>query len=72
MTFKEFVSWCNQRACDGCWGMLDAMVCIDIVNTIRKELFWRREKVWKRDFENRVVDEIIIPIENKIKEVYGR
>lgn len=48
------------------------MMCIDILNTVRIEQFWRREKVWKRDFENRVVDEIIIPIENKIKEVYGR
>ena len=48
------------------------MIRIDILNTVRREPFWRREKVWKRDFENRVVDEIIIPIENKIKEVYGR
>lgn len=29
MKFREFVSWCNQRAVDGCWGMLEAMVCVD-------------------------------------------
>lgn len=71
MTFKEFRNWCNQRACDGCWGRLDAMICLNILITIQKEPFWRREKVWKRDFEDRVINEIIIPIENKIKEVYG-
>ena len=30
MKFKEFAKWCNERACDGCWGMLEAMACIDI------------------------------------------
>ena len=39
MTFKEFTKWCNERACDGCWGILDAMVCIDILSAIRKEPF---------------------------------
>ena len=67
MKFKEFVSWCNQRACDGCWSLNTAITCIKIV---REEPFWRRGKVWKRDFEWFVVDEIVVPIENKIKEVF--
>ena len=25
MKYKEFIRWCNERACDGCWGMLEAM-----------------------------------------------
>ena len=70
MKFKEFVSWCNQRACDGCWGSRDAVMCIYIINTVREEPFWRREKVWKCAFENFVVNEIVIPIENKIKEAF--
>lgn len=49
-------------------GSLTAMACIDIMGTVRKEPFWRREKVWKQEFENSVVNEIVIPIENKIKE----
>ena len=36
MKFKEFVNWCNERTCDGCWGMLEAMTCIDLINEIRK------------------------------------
>lgn len=70
MKFKEFVSWCNKRACDGCWSLNTAITCIKIVNAVREEPFWRREKVWKRDFEWFVVDEIVVPIENKIKEVF--
>lgn len=70
MKFKEFVSWCNQRACDGCWSLNTAITCINIVNAVREEPFWRRGKVWKRDFEWFVVDEIVVPIENKIKEVF--
>lgn len=30
MKFKEFVNWCNERACDGCWGMLEAIACINL------------------------------------------
>ena len=42
MKFREFVSWCNQRAADGCWGMLEAMVCVDIIETVRKGRFCLR------------------------------
>ena len=47
------------------------MTCIDILSTVGKEPFWRREKVWKQEFENSVVNEIVIPIETKMKEIYG-
>ena len=68
MTFKEFRKWCNQRACDGCWGIVTASACISIMKSSQSVPFWRREKVWKREFENSAVNEIVIPIENKIKE----
>lgn len=45
MTFKEFTAWCNERACDGRWGMVEAMVCIDLMAEIRKLSFWKREKI---------------------------
>lgn len=35
MTFKEFT------ACDGRWGMVEAMVCIDLMAEIRKLSFWK-------------------------------
>lgn len=71
MTFKEFKTWCNQRACDGCWGMLDAMVCIDIIQTVQKKLFWKREKFWQEEYANDVMEQIVNPIERKIEEVAG-
>lgn len=69
MKFKEFDAWCNQRACDGCWGMLTAMVCIDLLEKMRKVTFWKREKIWKEKYEKQVMDEIVNPIEEKMKEL---
>ena len=69
MKFKEFKVWCNERACDGCWGMLTAMVCIDLIGKMRKVPFWKREKVWKEKYEQQVMDEIVNPIEEKMKEL---
>jgi hypothetical protein len=67
MKFKEFVNWCNDRACDGRWGFLTATVCIDIIQAIRKEPFWKREKAWRTKWESQVVYEIVNPINEKIK-----
>lgn len=69
MKFKEFEVWCNGRACDGCWGMLTAMVCIDLIEKMRNVPFWKREKVWKEKYEQQVMDEIVNPIEEKMKEL---
>lgn len=69
MKFKEFVNWCNERAFDGCWGMLEAMVCIDLIGKVKKVPFWKREKLWKENYEQQVLEEIINPIEKKLKEM---
>lgn len=69
MTFREFESWCNQRACDGCWGMLEAMTCIDILNTINRKWFWKREKFWQEEYATDVMEQIVKPIEKKIEEL---
>lgn len=70
MKFREFVSWCNQRDTDGCWGMLEAMVCVDIIETVRKERFWKREKFWKEKYADDVLEQIVNPIEKKIEEMF--
>ena len=72
MTFKKFSDWCNQRAADGCWDMASALACTEILNKVRQKPFWKREKVWKQLYKKSVVDNIVIPIENKIKEVYEK
>lgn len=69
MKFKEFVNWCNERACDGCWGMLVAIACINLINEIMKIQFWKREKIWKENYERQVLEEIINPIEKKLEEM---
>ena len=66
MTFKEFTVWCNERACDGCWGMLTAMTCLDLMATVNKIPFWKREKVWRKQHEKQVLDEIVEPINQTI------
>lgn len=68
MTFKEFVIWCNDRACDGCWGMNEAMICIAIVEGVKNKPFWKRKKEWKK-LEDEVVTKIVNPINKKIEEL---
>ena len=67
MKFKEFVNWCNERSCDGCWGAKEALICIQVLQIIYKQLFWKREKIWKSYYEKPVTKEIIEPINQKIK-----
>lgn len=69
MSYKEFVKWCGDRSCDGCWGMRQALDCIQILEFIRRKPFWRREWVWKEFFRDDVMRLIVIPINNKIDEV---
>lgn len=66
MSFKEFTRWCNERACDGCWGMIEAMACIDIMRDVNKMQFWKREKCWQMEYEDRMLNEIVNPINSKI------
>lgn len=69
MKFKEFANWCNERACDGCWGMKEAMLCCEICQTIYNKPFWKREKFWKECCKNTVVLQIIEQTNKKIKEL---
>lgn len=68
MTFKEFTRWCDDRCYDGYWGMKEALICTNIVKNIRKHHFWKREKVWKELYEEPVVDEIVNPTNELIKQ----
>ena len=68
MTFKEFVDWCNEHACDGCWSMATAQCCIAIINEVRTAPFWRRKKQW-REYEEMIAAEIVGPINSKIREL---
>lgn len=69
MKFKEFRDWCYQRACDGCWGMQTAIVSLSIVDAVGEKPFWKREKFWKENYEQDVLENIVKPIEKKIREL---
>lgn len=71
MSFKEFLDWCNQRACDGCWGLGTATLCIDIVRTVKNQPFWKRKKVWEELYKECGVGELVDAINKRIAEVYG-
>lgn len=53
MTYEEFSKWCNERACDGQWGMLMAISCAGMIKevevSVKGKLFKRkeREKAWE-------------------------
>ena len=68
MKYKEFVAWCNDRACDGCWSMATAIYCLEIGRKINALPFWKREKSWQ-EISEVVEREIISVINKKIAEV---
>lgn len=70
MTYKEFVSWCNERACDGCWSMGTAIYCIKIMNNINRLPFWKRQKEWLKVREI-VEKEVVSVINAKIQALKG-
>lgn len=67
MKYKEFDDWCNQRASDGCWGMKEAIYCIEACSVFSSMSPWKREKAWK-EYEHRDVLEEIVTETNKIIE----
>ena len=72
MTFKEFAKWCNERACDGCWGFNEAIICIDAGSQIRKLPFWKREKAWREINSKLEIEErIVVPTNKKIEEYFS-
>lgn len=66
MTYKEFVSWCNERACDGCWSMETAIYCIKIINIIDALPFWKRKKAWL-EVKGTIETDIVSVINAKIQ-----
>jgi len=58
MTYVEFKDWCNARACDGQWSMVQAATCIAAINDVEsvcvKGLFKKKaneiakESAWKK------------------------
>lgn len=71
MNWKQFQKWCNERACDGCWGFREAMSCIDVMKMMRQLPVWKREREWKK-IQHRMMVEVITPTNKKIEELLGK
>ena len=71
MTFKEFVEWCNMRACDGSWGLYHVIGAIDIIRDVRKKPFWKREKYWEERYKNDAISRIVNPVNRAIERFYS-
>ena len=65
MTYKEFNDWCNNRVCDGHWGLKEAILCVGICEIISNKPRWRREKAWQKH-ELRMAAEEIVTETNKL------
>ena len=70
MKFKDFVKWCNERACDGCWSMGTAIFCINIMDGINNLPFWKRKKEWEK-IKDTVETEVVSVINAKIQAMKG-
>lgn len=71
MTYREFKKWCNERACDGYWGLREAIICGQIISKINDTPFLKRKKVWL-DMEQDVLDNIVTPTNNLIELTLAR
>jgi hypothetical protein len=60
VTYKQFKSWCNERACDGRWGMNTALACIEVMKQINRKPFWKREKEWQKWNRDWRIEEIFV------------
>jgi len=70
MTFKEFASWCNQRACDGMWGLQAAVFCSNLCEEIYKYRFsFRRENIWNKHPKRGTAISLVKGINERIAEV---
>lgn len=51
MSCEEFYEFCNDRACDGKWSVVEALVCLDIVDKLNnvkvKGFFFKKKKLKK-------------------------
>ena len=69
MTFKEFSAWCNERVCNGRWGMFNAMECIAVITEINKNRKWKREKTWQQHKSREYFEMLVDAINEKIEGV---
>lgn len=62
MTYKGFLKWANDRACDGRWGLDTAMACTQMATLLYSVPWFRRKKLWKEMQGDEFVKQIVVPV----------
>ena len=69
MSYVEFKKWSKDvNKLEKYGAILEVILCIqakEYLDSIPKKI---REDVWKKDFEARIIEEVVTPIENRAKE----
>lgn len=70
MEYKDFVRWCNQRACDGVLDYATYLICIAIMKEVESVPLDERDKLW-RSVRADVEEKAVKPIEEYLKKLRG-
>ena len=69
MTYIEFKKWVKDvNKLEKHGSILEVILCIQAIEYLDRIPKKIREDVWKKDFETRIIEEVVTPIENRAKE----
>lgn len=60
MKYKEFLKWYNDNVSAFQFSSISKL-CSEIIEELQAIKWWKRERIWKRDFEEAVIRNIIVP-----------
>lgn len=65
MKFKDFAKWYEQNSSNSHWNSSMSSYCENVIRKLRNVKWWRRERVWKRNYEDIVLRNIVVPFKVK-------
>ena len=69
MSYVEFKKWSKDvNKLEKYGAILEVILCIQAIEYLDRIPKKIREDVWKKDFETRIIEEVVTPIENRAKE----
>ena len=69
MSYVEFKKWSKDvNKLEKYGAILEVILCIQAIEYLDRIPKKIREDVWKKDFEARIIEEVVTPIENRAKE----
>ena len=69
MSYVELKKWSKDvNKLEKYGAILEVILCIQAIEYLDRIPKKIREDVWKKDFETRIIEEVVTPIENRAKE----